>query len=127
MLGFDRRRVQDVVKVLVGEEKGIDTDALAGQPGGDAVGRVHKCSATGEANEVAVGGGDAAGVGGDFRHEDGERRERVGHFKPQKAKSVGKTSHEARYSSGPPHESLLLLSRSGRCRSASAIHTSGAR
>jgi hypothetical protein len=100
VLRFDGGGIQDVVEMLVREQEHVHTQILLLQPVGDAVGRIHKHGASWKAKEMAVCGGDAAGVGGDFRHGDGERRERVGLFNTEKANSPSKCGREARYTSG---------------------------
>jgi hypothetical protein len=87
VLGFHRGGIQDVVKVLVSEEEGINLNFAPPKPCAYAIRCIHEDVAAGQGEQVAVRGGDTAGISRDFRHGEGERRESVGHFNPEKAKS----------------------------------------
>lgn len=59
--GSDGGGVEDVVEVLVGEQEGVEFDALSGEPCRHAFGGVDGDSLVCEAEEPAVGLGDSAG------------------------------------------------------------------
>lgn len=78
--GGDGGGVEDVVEVLVGEQEGVEFDALGGEPGGHAFGGVDGDGLIREAQEPAVGLGDSAGKMGQCEHLSSNERETVGHF-----------------------------------------------